>query len=318
MTMFRRTLAAFFLLLASIPAFATCGSENPNCIVVTRPPGDSTGAAASTAFVTNALSSTSLTVGTTTITGGTSGRVLYDNAGVLGERAVSGTGTTVATTTGSLTSGDCVKIDASGNLIDSGAACGGTGTLVSIVTYSGSQTITIPATATRAFIRMWGATGGVGGTGNTGGSSAGSGAGGYLEKTLTSLTPGNTLAYTQAAAGTAGGGGASPSAGGNAGATTLASGTQTITTLTANGSNGTLGNSGVSLDLGTVGGTATNGDVNITGQRGTPNAYNGTDFSAGPGVGGSNFFSRGTSGVTGTAQAGTVGVAGGLIIMWFT
>jgi hypothetical protein len=35
----------------------------------------------------------------------------------------SGNGTTFATTTGSLTPGDCVKIDASGNLVDNGAVC---------------------------------------------------------------------------------------------------------------------------------------------------------------------------------------------------
>tara|TARA_R110000868_G_scaffold190815_1_gene434642 strand:+ start:2214 stop:3254 length:1041 start_codon:yes stop_codon:yes gene_type:complete len=36
---------------------------------------------------------TTMTVGTTTVTGGTSGRVLYDNAGVLGEMTNTGTGT---------------------------------------------------------------------------------------------------------------------------------------------------------------------------------------------------------------------------------
>lgn len=39
-----------------------------------------------------------LTVGTTTIGGGTTGRVLYDNAGVLGEYAISGTGSVAMTT----------------------------------------------------------------------------------------------------------------------------------------------------------------------------------------------------------------------------
>lgn len=41
----------------------------------------------------------SLTVGTTTISGGTSGRVEYNNAGVLGEMTTSGTGTQLALTT---------------------------------------------------------------------------------------------------------------------------------------------------------------------------------------------------------------------------
>jgi hypothetical protein len=327
MTLLRRTLAAVFLLLASVPAFATCGSENPNCIVVTRTPGDSTGAAASTAFVTNALSSTSLTVGTTAVTGGTSGRVLYDNAGVLGERAVSGTGTTVATTTGSLVSGNCVKIDASGNLIDSGATCGGTGALVSIVTYSSTQTITIPATATKGFVRMWGGSGGSGGAGSGTVTAAigGSGAGGYLEKYLTGLTPGNTIAYTQGAAGAAGT--SAGGNGGNGGASSLASGTQTITTLTANGSNGSAGsniNACPTTTAGTAGGTATNGDVNITGAAGT----NGLSVDANAvvcgtlvgGAPGGSLFAPGAKGViaSGVATAGNAGQSGGLIIFWFT
>jgi hypothetical protein len=45
---------------------------------------------------------------------------------------VSGNTTKFATTTGSLTSGDCVKLDANGNFIDAGAACGGGGGSVSI------------------------------------------------------------------------------------------------------------------------------------------------------------------------------------------
>lgn len=39
----------------------------------------------------------------------------------------SGSTTDFATTTGSLTNGDCVKIDASGNFVDSGGSCGGSG-----------------------------------------------------------------------------------------------------------------------------------------------------------------------------------------------
>jgi len=44
-----------------------------------------------------------LAVGTTAITGGTSGRILYDNAGVLGELATTGTGNVVLATSPSLT-----------------------------------------------------------------------------------------------------------------------------------------------------------------------------------------------------------------------
>ncbi len=47
-----------------------------------------------------------ITVGTTTITSGTNGRVLYDNAGVLGEKTVTGTGSVVLATSPALTTPD--------------------------------------------------------------------------------------------------------------------------------------------------------------------------------------------------------------------
>lgn len=57
-------------------------AQQPYC--PTRPPGDSTNACASTAFVTQAISLFDLLVGTTGITGATNGQVLYNNNGVLG------------------------------------------------------------------------------------------------------------------------------------------------------------------------------------------------------------------------------------------
>jgi hypothetical protein len=291
MTMFRRTLAAFFLLLASIPAFATCGSENPNCIVVTRPPGDSTGAAASTAFVTNAISTFTAFPSPTR-----AGDVIYWN------------GSSWVTLPGNNSGTQFLQETSSG--VPSWATVSNAGTLVSIVTYSGTQTITIPATATKAFVRMWGGTGGSGGVGGGGtGPTGGTGAAGYLEKYLTGLTPANTVAYTQGAAGAAG-----TSAGGNGGngtASTLASGSQTITTLTANGSNGSLGDNAGGATPGTAGGTATNGDVNITGSSGIL-------LGAAIGVPGMSLFSSGAQGVFITSTAGKAGNPGGLVVFWFT
>lgn len=86
----RTACAALFWLLALCAGAAAqgCGSSNPNCIVPTRPPGDSTNAAASTAFVTNAVGGgggSPITVGSTVINSGTSGDLLYDNSGVVGE-----------------------------------------------------------------------------------------------------------------------------------------------------------------------------------------------------------------------------------------
>lgn len=48
-------------------------------------------------------------------------------AGAYSFFSLSGNGTSVPTTTGSLTSGNCVKIDAGGNFVDAGGACGGSG-----------------------------------------------------------------------------------------------------------------------------------------------------------------------------------------------
>ncbi len=48
-------------------------------------------------------------------------------AAVVGVGTVSGNTTKFATMSGSITSGNCVKVDASGNLVDFGGACGGTG-----------------------------------------------------------------------------------------------------------------------------------------------------------------------------------------------
>jgi hypothetical protein len=77
----KRWLFALALCLAGFPALA----EN---ISVT--PGGGGGAA------------TSITVGTTTISGGTSGNIEFNNAGVLGEKAVTGTGSVVLATSPTL------------------------------------------------------------------------------------------------------------------------------------------------------------------------------------------------------------------------
>jgi len=181
--------------------------------------------------------------------------------------------------------------------------CGGAGTgaLKTVTVYSGSQTITIPASVSQANVKMWGATGASGNCG-AGQHSGGTGAGGYLEKLLTGLTPANTLIYTQGGAGAGGAG-----AGGNGGTTTLASGTQTISTLTCNGSVGTASGIGI----GGVGATATGGDINITGQSGQ-GSTNSNDNSPG----GRNFYSIGADGATNAN--GNNGNPGGLIIEWYT
>lgn len=164
-----------------------------------------------------------------------------------------------------------------------------TGRLIGFGVFTSSQTITIPTGATACFIRM---TGGCGGNDNTSGNNgAGTGAG-SLEKYLSSITAGLTLAFTRGAAGGAGGAG---------GTSTLSSGTQTISTLTATGgARGYGGSSGQG-----VGGSASGGDVNVDGQ-GTPCAVPGQLASSGgmAGLGMGHGADLNGSSVTNTASAG--------------
>lgn len=57
-----------------------CGPNNPNCIVVTMPPGDASDRAASDAFVQNAIGSG----GGGGSPGGSNGQVQYNNASTFG------------------------------------------------------------------------------------------------------------------------------------------------------------------------------------------------------------------------------------------
>lgn len=79
--------------------------------------------------------------------------LLGNGTGALIQGTVSGSTTTLATSSGTLTSGDCVSIDASGNLIDAGAACGtgnGTVTSVSVVSANGLAGTVATSTTTPA------------------------------------------------------------------------------------------------------------------------------------------------------------------------
>jgi hypothetical protein len=186
------------------------------------------------------------------------------------------------------------------------------GGLIAIITYTASATITIPANAQRAWVRMWGPSGASGAAeSGTLCGSAGVGSGGYLEKFLTGLVPGKTLIYTRGAAGVP-----TNSAGGNASDSTLASGTQTIATLTAGGSHGTA--LGMSIPTaGSVGGVATGGDINRAGQNGGWSLPIGGDVPTMiPGAGGVMGLARGPDGTQSTTL-GNAGFPGGLVIAWF-
>lgn len=100
-----------------------------------------------------------------------------------------------------------------------------------------------------------------------------------------------------------GGGGAAygGGAGGTGGTTSVASGTQTISTVSANGG---AGNSGQNSE-GALGGTASGGSINITGAPGS----GGTDPTAG--TGGSSTFGAGGDAKRTTPGTGGDGVYGG-------
>jgi hypothetical protein len=194
----------------------------------------------------------------------------------------------------------------------------GDGGLIAINSYTASATITIPPNCTKAWVRMWGGSGAAG-SGNQGlYASSGVGAPGYLEKYLSNLAAGKTLTFTFGAAGVA----VANGDGGNGAASVLASGTQTIGTLTANGSNGTP--IGTPAAGGTVGGTATGGDINRQGQTGAATSWTlagiqspGTYGSTNPGIGGTTALSRGPDGCAPANTTGANGFPGGMIIAWF-
>lgn len=86
------------------------------------------------AWATPSGAAISLTVGTTPITGGTSGRVLYDNGGVIGQMTTSGSGTQLALTASPAFTGTPTF---------AGATSGTIGLVATAV--AGSNTLTLPA-----------------------------------------------------------------------------------------------------------------------------------------------------------------------------
>lgn len=215
-----------------------------------------------------------------------------------GSAALLNAGTSVGDLVQIITGGKLPALDGS-NLTNIGGAKNG---LVALNAYLSSQTVTIPAGATRAIVLMCGGTGGGAALGT-----AGAGAGAAL-KYLPSLTPGNTLAWTQGAAGAT-----TPGAGGNS---SLASGTQTISTITANGGGAGFADvSGINQAV-SAGGTATGGDVNITGQSGAAFAGQTSGDQAAT-IGGLSGFGLGKGGDA-NVSGNTAGVAGFALVWWFS
>jgi hypothetical protein len=173
-----------------------------------------------------------------------------------------------------------------------GAMAGGRNTvaLPRIDDFSASGTATVPAGATNAVIEVWGASGNGGGTGASIGGGGG-GSGGYCRTSLAVVAT-KTLVITIGASGSS---------------TTVASGTQAITTMSAGtGFDGQSGNgsaAGGSAGLLATGGTVTNsagiagtgGSAAQVGGAGAP-AVTGVNGSGSPGGHGGNVFSSGQNG----------------------
>jgi len=158
---------------------------------------------------------------------------------------------------------------------------------------SGSGTWTIPAGVTTVTVTVLGpgANGGRGQYASTGGG----GAGGLAIKTLTGLTPGNTLSYV---VGTTTGGVNS----------TVSSGSQTISTVTG----GYGAQPGDSSSTGGTGGTASGGDLNIPGQKGYDYEATGSQYDCAGGSPGGGFgFGGLVNGSTGTYGNGATGYGAG-------
>lgn len=174
---------------------------------------------------------------------------------------------TASNTVTSLTAGSGITLDANVGAVTISVSAPYAGPGGQVFTSNG--TFTIPSGITKVKVYV---TGG----GGAGGFTGGGGAGGTAIKYLTGLTPGNTLAVTVGGAGTA---------------STVASGTQTISTITG----GAGGN--YSGQDGGAGGTASGGDLNLAGQGG--GGASGVTNDSGTrmgGIGGTSYWGGGARG----------------------
>lgn len=166
-----------------------------------------------------------------------------------------------------------------------------------------SGTFTIPVPNIKVTLVAGGGGGGGGGYASTSGSGGGGQAGGIVVAWYAGLTVGNTLTVTVGGGGAAGTGAASGSAtaGSAGGASSLASGTQSITTAAANGGNGGgAGSSGGAGAGGTGAGGTSGPGYGVTGQTGQAGGVTST----------SNVFVPGGMGGLQATPLGPFGTAG--------
>lgn len=180
------------------------------------------------------------------------------------------------------------------------------GTLTRTYTTGTSATETVPNGATTVVIEAFGAGGGGGGgrSGCSGNGGGGGGGGGYVRSSY-ACSGGQTIAYTVPAGGTNGGIGAN---GGNGSGSVVASGTLSITTMTAPGGGGGIAGSSGGAG-GAAGATGSGGNVaNSTGNTGGAHAgcVGGAGGAGVTGVNGYNGLAGGTGG-----PVGSLGLTGG-------
>jgi hypothetical protein len=232
-----------------------------------------------TTWSSSALSGSDISTGTVGVSvGGTGATTLTANNVILGN------GTSAVQFVAPGTSGNVLT--SNGTTWTSAAAGGGGSPGLRATVFTGNGTFTIPTGVTQVKITVVGAGGGIQ-TLTSAQLFSGAGAGATAFKWLTGLTPGNTLSVTVGAG----------VSGGTGGTSSVASGTQSITTVSATGGN--IGNNSVTAQP--TGGTATNGDINIPGSMGF------TFSTTSTGAGGASLFSGTTSGGRTTAQASEPG-----------
>ena len=275
-------------------------------------------------FVAAAAGVSSLTAGTGVSVSASTGAVTVANTGVTS--AVAGTGIGVSGATGAVTftnsgvtsivAGSGITVSGATGAVTVNASAGGINSQV----FTSSGTFTIPSGVTK--IKMTIVGGGGNGRGSSDWANGGGGGGGAAIKYLTGLTPGNTLTVTVGAA---------------AGTSSVASGTQSITTVSATG-----GSTPTAATTAGVGGVGSNGDLNLKGAGGGSGmvsidispcgsvyamsgnggssilgggAANRSDAGAGSAGGNYGGGGSGSNGLGGSA-AGGAGAAGVVLIEW--
>ena len=216
--------------------------------------------------------------GTLPVANGGTGDTTYTNGQLLIGNT---TGNTLTKAT--LTAGTGISVtNGSGSITIASTASGGFSNLVILTSTNASYSI--PATTIKVTVVGGGGTGGSNASGyGTAAGGGGGGGGGSAIKVLSSLTIGNTLNIT---------------VGGSGGTSSVASGTQTITTVSATGgSTGTHGSGNIGGDGGS-GGLGSGGTLNIQGGGG---GFGQTSASR-AGAGGSSILGGG---------AASTGAAGG-------